>query len=55
MKLACSTLYDIVYNLFETLPTCLERMKQINHLSLDENPFSEDEKDRIQAVLGIWF
>jgi leucine-rich repeat protein SHOC2 len=42
-------------NQFKGLPEVIYKMDNINHLSLDGNPLSDEEKAKIQRELGLWF
>lgn len=42
-------------NQFQILPLMIEKLKKLNHISLEGNPLSEQEKNRIYQVFGIWF
>ncbi len=42
-------------NDFTSLPEHIYQSKSILHLSLDGNPLSEEEKDKVFKTFGIWF
>lgn len=46
---------DLDRNQFQKLPSCLEQISTLTHLSLDSNPFSEEEKQRIKKQFNLWF
>jgi Leucine-rich repeat (LRR) protein len=42
-------------NQLKTIPYCLKDMQNLVHLSLEKNPFSQEERNRIEKELGIKF
>jgi len=46
---------NIDNNRFEKLPESIMTQREINHLSMENNQFLEEEKNKIHKLYGIWF
>jgi len=46
---------NLDHNQLTTLPDELYQNKSLLHLSLDGNPLTEEEKDKVYKTFGIWF